>query len=268
MTSAPARIYECSVFHQRLKPRRNGFRYGVFMIDVDLDDLAATSRRVRGLSHNRFGLFSINDRDHVDLGLPGGIRPNLERWLEQQQMALPADAAIRLVTFPSVFGYGFNPVSFYFISDGDGRPLASVAEVVNTFREMKLYLVDGRHGDAGWHRRIAKDFYVSPFSDPADQFEFRLGIPGDDWRVDIDDHDEEGKVLISSIRGKARPLGTARLLRCALKYPLLSLKIIGGIHWHALLLWLRGVPFNRKADHPEVQRDVLRPHDTPTRHQP
>lgn len=268
MTAMPPRLYECDVFHQRLKPRRNGFRYGVFMIDVDLDDLEETARRVRGLSYNRFGMFSINDRDHVDLGLPGGIRPNLLCWLDRQQMEMPSDVRIRLVTFPRVFGYGFNPVSFYFITDADERPLMSVAEVVNTFREMKLYIVDGSGKDASWQRRVAKDFYVSPFSDPGDSFDFRIGIPGDEWRVDIDNLHGEEKVLVSSIRGKARRLTSASLLRCSLKYPLLSLKIIGGIHWHALLLWLRGFPFFKKSEQLDAQRDVLRPHHTLTRNPP
>lgn len=260
MKPAPPRLYECEVTHQRLKPRRNGFRHRVFMVDVDLDTLEETARSVGGLGHNRFGLFSIDDRDHIDLGLPGGIRPNLIEWLERRGLELPASARIRLVTFPRVLGYGFNPVSFYYISDADDRPLMAVAEVVNTFREMKLYIVDEKVEEGIWHRRIAKDFYVSPFSDPGDHFDFRLGIPGDEWRVNIDNLDGEGKVLVSSIRGEARPLTSARLYRFAFKYPLLSLKIIGGIHWHALLLWMRGFPFLRKADRADAQTDVLKPH--------
>ncbi|RYD35805.1 MAG: DUF1365 domain-containing protein [Verrucomicrobiaceae bacterium] len=258
----PPRVYECEVFHQRLKPRRNGFRYRVFMIDVDLDSLDETARTVRGLRHNRFGLFSIDDRDHIDLGLPGGIRPNLIGWMKQHDVEVPADSRIRLVTFPRVLGYGFNPVSFYYINDADGRPLMAVAEVVNTFREMKLYPVGEERVDDRWQRVVAKDFYVSPFSDPGDRFDFRLGIPGGEWRVDIDNLDAEGKTLVSSIRGVARPLTSLRLYRFAFKYPLLSLKIIGGIHWHALLLWMRGFPFLRKAERTDAQKDVLRPHHT------
>lgn len=262
------RLYECEVFHQRIKPRRNAFRYRVFMIDVDLDELDETVRNVGGLRHNRFGLFSIDDRDHINLGLPGGIRPNLIEWLKRHEVNVPADAGIRLITFPRVLGYGFNPVSFYYISDAEGVPLMSVAEVVNTFREMKLYVVDEGSAAEGWHRLIAKNFYVSPFSDPGDSFDFQLGIPGDEWRVNIDNLDAEGKVLVSSIRGEARPLTSFRLCRFAFKYPLLSLKIIGGIHWHALLLWMRGFPFMRKAERKDAQKNVLRPHHTLTRNSP
>lgn len=260
MSTPPARLYECEVMHHRLRPVQRSFTYRVFMLDLDLDSLPATIAATRGLAHNRFGLFSINDSDHIDLGLPGGIRANLVEWLSRQGVEVPANATVRLVTFPRTLGYGFNPVSFYYIHREDGSPLLAVAEVVNTYREMKLYIVDGGESAGLWHRRVAKDFYVSPFSSPADVFDFRLGIPGHDWRVDIDDRDAQGEVLISSIRGVARPLTSARLIGYALKFPLLSLKIIAAIHWQALLLWLRRTPYFRKSDRTDAQREVLRPH--------
>jgi DUF1365 family protein len=267
MKANPPQLYECEVMHQRLKPRRNGFLYRVFMIDVDVDGIAEEARSMRWLGHNRFNLFSIDDRDHVDLGLPGGIRPNLLRWLRDHGTTVADDVRIRLVTFPRVLGYGFNPVSFYYIHRGDGAPLLAVAEVTNTFREMKLFVVDGRGGD-GWHRTVAKNFYVSPFSDPEDSFDFRLGMPTEEWKVGIDDLNDGETVLVSTIRGRARPMTAWRLLFYALKYPLLSVKIIVGIHWHALLLWLRGFPYVGKAERPAGQTDVLRPHHSLTGSKP
>lgn len=259
MTPHRPQIYHCEVVHRRLRPRQRGFSYRVFMLDVDLAALAGTTRRCRWLSHNRWNVFSIHDADHIDLGHPGGIRPNLAAWLAEKGKTLAATDAVRLLTFPRCFGYGFNPVSFFYITPADGTPPYAVAEVVNTFREMKLFLVEpGPEGTPA--ARIPKHFYVSPFSDPGDDFDFRLGIPGDDWRVRIDDHDSEGLVLTSAIRGKSTPLTSARLFWCAFKYPLLSLKIIGGIHWHALKLWLKRVPFFRKSERLEAQTDVLRPH--------
>ena len=249
-------LYECEVAHARLKPKRHAFNYRVFMFSVDLSALP----RLPGFSHNRFNLFSIDDKDHVDLGKPGGIRGNLLAWLAAQGMSCPDDASIRLVTFPRVLGYGFNPVSFYYIHSAAGEALAVVAEVVNTFREMKLFLISGRHGDGLWHRRVAKNFYVSPFSDPGMEFDFKLGPPEDPWRVNIDTYDEDERVLLSAVRGERRPLTAPRLFWYAFKYPLLSLRIIGLIHWHAFLLWVRKVPFFRKSERRESQLDVMRPH--------
>jgi len=253
-------IYECSVVHCRLQPKRNEFTYRVFMLSVDIDDLPALGKRHFGFSHNRFNLFSIDDCDHVDFGKPGGIRGNLTRWLEGQGISCPKDTRIRLLTFPRVLGFGFNPVSFYYVESKSGEPIAAIAEVVNTFREMKLYSMESMGTDHLWHRRVAKNFYVSPFSDPGDEFDFNLGLPGENWRVNIDNYTGGEKSLLSAIRGERREFTSLRLLGYAFKYPLLSLKIIGLIHWHALLLWIRKVPFFRKSDRREAQLDVMRPH--------
>ncbi len=261
-------LYECSVMHCRLKPKRHAFNYQVFMFCVDIDEISATARRIPWLGHNRFNLFSIDDADHVDLGEPGGIRRNLTKWLQEQGIGCPPDARIRLLTFPRVLGYGFNPVSFYYIESADGAPLLAVAEVVNTFREMKLYALDQATADGIWHRRVAKNFYVSPFSDPGMEFDFRLGVPGHNWRVNIDDYDASGRLLLSAIRGVRRELSAGRLFWYAFKYPMLSLKIIALIHWHAFLLWLKKVPYIRKSERREAQLGVMRPHPTLKENQP
>ena len=255
-------LYECTVAHCRLKPKRHAFDYRVFMFCVDLDELPTLNQRLFGFSHNRFNLFSIDDRDHIDLGAPGGIRGNLIKWLAEQEITCPIDTRIQLVTFPRVLGYGFNPISFYYIQTKNGETLTVIAEVVNTFREMKLYAIKSLESDGLWHRRIAKNFYVSPFSDPGMEFDFNLGLPDEKWRVNIDTYDVGERILLSSIRGEQKEICSTRLLWYALKYPMLSFQIIGLIHWHAFLLWIRRVPFLRKSARLEAQQDVMRPHSS------
>jgi DUF1365 family protein len=255
-------IYECAVAHSRLKPKKYSFNYNVFMLSVDLAELPSLAKRIPWLSHNGWNLFSINDVDHVNVGNVGGIRANLLDWLSSKDVQIPADVKTTLLTFPRVFGYGFNPVSFYFIESAEGQPLCAIAEVVNTFREMKLYALEELDDNGIWHSRMAKDFYVSPFSDPGHSFDFRIGIPGAKWRVNIDDYDHDERMLISSIRGTQCELSSGRLMWFAIKYPMLSLKIIGMIHWHALRLWIMKVPFLRKTERREAQLDVIRPHKT------
>lgn len=253
-------LYECAVAHCRLKPKRHAFNYRVFMFALDLDQIPSVAKNIPWLGHNRFNLFSIHDADHIDLGQPGGIRGNLTHWLAGEGISCPADSRIQLLSFPRVLGYGFNPVSFYYIESAAGHPIAAVAEVVNTFREMKIYALEKLGSDGVWHRRVAKNFYVSPFSDPALEFDFRLGAPGESWRVNIDDYDGPERMLLSAIRGERRALTASRLFWYAFKYPMLSVRIIMLIHWHAFLLWWKKVPFFRKTERREVQLDVMRPH--------
>lgn len=252
-------LYECDVMHRRLKPEQKRFQYRIFMLSVDLDELPKVSL----LGINRFSLFSLNDRDHIELGTPGGIRANLEAWMAEKDIKCPKDARIRLVTLPRVLGYAFNPVSFYYLSASDGSPLFAIAEVCNTYHEMKLYLVDDRKDDC-WQRKVAKDFYVSPFSDVRDFFDFRLGTPGENWNVKINNLDQDGITLVSSIEGRRASLTAGRLLWFGFKYPLLSLKVIFMIHWQAFKLWLGKVPYFSKATNRDSQRDVLRPHKSLT----
>jgi uncharacterized protein len=240
-TSAPA-LYECRVNHTRISPKKHAFTYRVFMLAIDLDEFP----RLPLLSKNRFNLFSIDDRDHVHTDPAKGIRANLTAWLAEHGTDVPADARIILLTFPRVLGYAFNPVSFYYLSSKSGDPITAVAEVTNTYREMKLYPIPPT-GDGKWDRIIPKNFYVSPFSDPNDTFRFRLGAPGEKWAVHINNLTDGKPTLLSSITGERRDLTTSRLALYAVKYPLISLTIILRIHLHALLLFLKKIPHFPKS---------------------
>ncbi len=256
----PSRIYTCSVRHCRLAPKRHQFRHRIFMLGIDLDELPVLRARHRVLGINRPGLFSLREADY----LPGAIRPeaNLkDRVLERLAgVALPDRVArVDLVTMPRVAGYLFNPVSFYFCYGNAGQPLVALAEVTNTFREVKVYPVKP---DAGgrFHLRTPKHFYVSPFSDVDVAFDFTLRPAGDFLSIQIDDYTGETRTLTSTLRGRARPLTDARLLWYAVKYPFLTASVMTLIHWHAFRLYLKGVPWFRKSARPADQRGLHHPH--------
>jgi hypothetical protein len=206
------------------------------MLAIDLDAFPNTSF----LSKNRFNLFSLDARDHIHTDPKKSTRENLTDWLAGQGVIVPAEARIQLLTFPRVLGYAFNPVSFYCISSKNGEPITAVAEVTNTYREMKLYPIP-RVGEGRWECVIAKNFYVSPFSDPNDTFHFRIAQPGETWHVSINNLTAGKPTLLSSIAGERRDLTSARLAWFAVKYPLLSLSIIFRIHLHALFLFLKKI---------------------------
>jgi DUF1365 family protein len=170
---------------------------------------------------------------------------------------------IVLVTLPRVFGYLFNPVSFYFCYDRHGAPAAAIAEVTNTFREVKPYFLgtDTQRTAAGEFRvRVPKHFYVSPYSDVDVAFDFTLRCPGGRLAIQIDDYVGETRTLTSVLTGSRQELTSARLAWCTLKYPLITLRTITLIHWHALRLWWKRVPWFAKAARPGDQRELYRPH--------
>ncbi|MBI3504360.1 MAG: DUF1365 domain-containing protein [Proteobacteria bacterium] len=257
-------LYECRVMHHRFAPKVHHFRYGIFMFALDLDEIDAVAARIPFFSRNRANVYAFRDRDH--LTLPGleeaGVKANVVAWLRQQGIALPDGGRIMLVTLPRVLGYVFNPVSFYYCFDAAGEPLCAIAEVGNTFGEMKPYLIGRRAVDGAFRLVTPKHFYVSPFFDLDVTFDFSLGVPGERLDVRIDDHDGGERVLITTLKGRRVPLTAVRLALCTLKHPLVTLKVIGLIHAHALALWLKRVPWHRKGDDVAQQRGVLRPHAT------
>lgn len=279
-----SRLYECRVMHHRLSPKEHRFEYGLFLACVDLDELEAIQERLRLFSHNRRNLYELRESDHfihppADPEAPasGGLKARVVSWLGHQGVAPEQIGRIELVTLPRVAGYVFNPVSFYFVSAPDGSPVGAIAEVGNTFGEQKPFFVP-RHDRAGapstdpasaeQFRLVApKHFYVSPFSALDLQFDFRLARPGERLSLGVNDVDSTGKtVLISSLTGTRRPLTDGELLRLTARYPLVTARVITLIHWQALRLWLKRIPFFSKAAQPELQRGVLHRAHAPTRH--
>jgi DUF1365 family protein len=263
-------LYECSVMHHRLAPKEHHFRYRIFMFALDLDEIDLVAQRVAGFARNRRALYEFRDRDHLtlpEIGESGTIKAHLSAWLAKQGIRLPPDGRITLITLPRVFGYIFNPVSFYFCADAAGQPLCAVVQVGNTFGEMKPYLLREPGGAEGFRLITPKHFYVSPFSALDLAFDFKLKIPGETLDIHIDDREGDRRVLLSALTGRRVPLTTARLAWLTLKYPFITLKVIFLIHWHAFRLWLRRLPWHRKAAHPDLQRDVFRPHSSLTTHE-
>ena len=167
-----------------------------------------------------------------------------------------------LVTLPRMLGYLFNPVSFYFCYDRADALRSTLVEVTNTFHEVKPYTLgpDCASANGSFRLRIPKHFYVSPFSDVDVAFDFQLRPLVDRLSVQIDDYVGTERTLATTLAGAQRPLTDAALAWYLFKYPLLTLRVITLIHWHALRLWLKRVPWFAKAARPADQRDLYRPH--------
>lgn len=277
-------LYECQVLHARFAPKTHRFAYRIFLFAIDLDEVNSLHRQLRLFSAERRNLYAFRSADYLPADEPllhssppapasatARLKSRVVAHLAAHGVNL-SHGRVVLVTLPRVFGYLFNPVSFYFCYDSAGCPVAALAEVTNTFREMKPYTLKpasqtsadlqetGPSKGATFRLRVPKHFYVSPFSDVDVAFDFRLQVPGEQLRVQIDDYAAGQRTLASTLAGRRRPLTDARLAAFTLKYPLITLKIVGLIHWHALRLWLKRVPWFAKAARPADQRGLYRPH--------
>lgn len=254
-------LYQCRVMHHRLAPKVHRFDYRIFMFYLDLDEIDALTN-MPFFSRNRFDLFAFYDRDHLGQ-TEGTVKSKLIAALAEQGIDFPKGGRIALLSLPRVLGYIFNPVSFYFCFDAGGAPLCAVAEVENTFREKKLFFLREPAGENLFRLVAPKHFYVSPFSDLEVHFDFKLRVPGATMEIHIDDRAGDETLLLSALTGRRESLHPARLAWFALKYPMITLWVMFLIHWNALLLWSKGVPFFRKGARPDLQRGLLPSHAQP-----
>ena len=249
-------IYHGTVIHTRLRPVRHRLRYRIFYLLLDLDDLPALHGRSRLFSHNRLNLFSFHDRDHG----PRDGRP-LRPWIDDRLREAGIDLAggsISVLCLPRVLGYGFNPLSIFFCHHADGRLMALLHEVSNTFGQWHGYLIPVDDGNAPVVRQQCdKAFYVSPFIPVSGEYRFRVLRPGQQIGVTICQRDSDGPRLVASLVGQRAPLTDRTLAAAAAWYPWLTVKVIAGIHWEALKLWLKGAPFVRRPPAPESPVSII-----------
>ena len=239
-------LYATLVTHTRTRPRRHALAYRLPYLLLNLD----APPRALLFSHNRFNLFSLYERDHG-----GGTTP-LRGWVQARldEAGLgEAGAHITLFTLPRFLGLGFNPLSLFFCHNAAGALRAVLYEVNNTFGQRHGYLCPVAPGAAPPLRQTAeKCFYVSPFMDMGLRYRFTLTPPGEAVGLHIAVDDAEGTMLRATLAGARRPLTSATLLRAALAYPLLSVKVLAAIHWEALLLWLKGIGLRPRPPAPAL----------------
>jgi uncharacterized protein len=240
-------LYAGRVVHERLRPVRHRFAYRVLSLLLDLDELDEVNRRLRLFSVGRPNLLSFRPADHGPCdGAP--LKPWALDKLARAGIVL-AEPRVELLCLPRVLGYAFNPLSVWFCHDG-GRLAAVLYEVRNTFGGRHRYVVpvDGR-GPVARHR-VPKAFHVSPFIPMDAAYDFALRPPGERLAVAIGERDARGPLLLASHTGRRLPLTDAAIAAAVLRDPVVTLRVIAGIHGEAFMLWLKGAPRFRRASAP------------------
>ncbi|MBK7061860.1 MAG: DUF1365 domain-containing protein [Rubrivivax sp.] len=235
------------VRHRRLRPAVNAFAYPTYFLLLPMR--ALREQPSAALARNRFGLLSFHDRDHGDGG------NDALAWIDQllqQQGVNDARGEVWLHTYPRVLGFAFKPVSFWYCHRVDGSLAAIVAEVNNTFGERHCYLLDEPGLAWGQELRARKVFHVSPFCQVQGEYRFRFMRTDERTVARIDHHDESGPLLHTSVSGTLQLLTAASARAAFFGMPLMTLGVLARIHWQALRLWCKRVPFMRKPPAPDA----------------
>lgn len=239
-------LYVGTVVHQRFKPRGHKLRYQLAQMLFDLDDMPAS----RLFSRNRFNLISFRDSDHLD-GSDVPLRSQVELMLASAGLT-PDGGAIRLLCMPRVLGHVFNPISVFFCYRRDESLMALLYEVNNTFGQRHSYLIPVEDPQAATiHQHCDKAFYVSPFMRMDMTYGFRVVPPGQTTAVVVHGDDTEGRVITASFVGRRQAISDRALASMLLRHGLLSMKVLGAIHWEAAKLWLKGLRLQPRPPAPD-----------------
>jgi len=235
-------IYKGSVHHVRRRPKRHRLHYRVFSLLIDLDEFQTITATSQLLRVNQAGLFSFWERDHGS-----GHESGLKAWVLDHlaQAGLETEGvSVRLLCYPRILGYVFNPLSVYYCYDRKDALIATLHEVNNTFGEKHTYVLPATpaQGDSHFQQTSPKNLAVSPFTIMEGRYQFEMEVPSDSIRVHIGLHDEDGSVMSASFAGARHALTDHGLALTFFQYPLMTLKVTAGIHFEALRLWLKGVP--------------------------
>ena len=237
-------IYTGTVIHKRFKPKIHFFSYKVFSLLIDLSELDLMHKTLKLFSYDKFNIISFFNKDH---GPRDGS--SVKNWVLQnlkKNNIETNDIQIKILCYPRIFGYVFNPLSVFYIYDKNSELISILYEVKNTFGEQHVYVFKTKKNQDLIQHVCKKKFHVSPFIKMDCVYFFRLLKPSNKVSVIIDLNDQEGKILYASQDGIKSDLNNKNLIKSYLKHPLMSLKIILAIHFEAFKLWTKGIKFIKK----------------------
>ena len=238
-------IYNGTVIHKRFKPKEHFFKYSVFSLLIDLSELDYLDKQVRFFSYNKMNLISFYDKDHGNrdgTSIIDWVKKNLN-----QNNISSENIKIKLLCYPRILGYVFNPLSVFYVYNNQDKLIAILYEVKNTFGEQHTYIFKINNSDKLLQHNCLKKFHVSPFIEMDCKYFFRTLKPDKKMSVVIDQYDNnDDKLLYASQDGYIADLKSSELLKSYIKHPLMTFKIIIAIHFEAFKLWSKGIKFIKK----------------------
>lgn len=251
-------LFDCTTMHERLQPKKYHFKNNLFEFYLDLDELEKLDKKLFGFGYNRPNLYSFYDNDHFP-GYEGSLKQRVTKYLQENNYEL-GQGKVFILCHLRTLGYVFNPVSFYFCYRENGDTLCAISEVENTFYEIKPFIIPPQQKEpTTFELTVPKLFYVSPFLAPDLNFHFILHSPSNELALHVHTLDKKKPILLSWLKGSKKPLTLQNLLYYSLKYPLMPLQVILSIHFHALILMLKRIPYFKKQEQLDKQLNILCP---------
>jgi len=241
-------IYKGTVTHKRLRPLKHGLSYGVFNLLLDCDEIGETASKLKLFSHNKPNLVSIYNKDFGDSNELGAYL----RALAQKAVPNIPVTRFKMLTYPRILGYAFNPITVYFGLDTNNQTRLMIYEVNNTFGQRHTYVIPAEHRADGmiW-QNCEKQFYVSPFNDVTGNYTFHVTPIAEKLTIGIALRDDDGPLLNAFFAGKRHKLTDGQLLKAILSTGWMTAKVMLGIHWEALKLWVKGVKLKPRPTSPD-----------------
>ncbi|QQG52508.1 MAG: DUF1365 domain-containing protein [Candidatus Falkowbacteria bacterium] len=263
-------IYTLKLIHERKAPRRNFFKYAIYMAYIDLDELESISKKIFLFGYNKWNALSFFDKDHfkfvfqksknaeiiaretvnfeADKYINKNTKERLKVLIEELQLGFKLDKAYLLTNLRN-FGYIFTPVSFYYCFDAAGKFRAMFSEVNNTFGDQKMYYckIDNPEAEL-FSDTQKKNYYISPFINYDNNLHWQFKIPGPKIMMAIDSIKDDNVELHTVLTGNRRELSNFSLVWAMLRYPMVTLTAIALIHYQALKLFIKKIKFYRKDE--------------------
>lgn len=242
------------VIHKRFIPKKYNFPFRFFWFHIELDEIEELERKLWFFSYNKKNVFSLFDKDHWYT--PNlSIAQNVSKYLQEQGFYKDI-TSIKLVTSLRVFGYVFNPVSYYFITTNENERYCLI-QICNTFKELKPIFIPNPEKNNKFYIKCKKNFYVSPFTKMNEDMEYHIKDSEKNLSIVIHSFNNKDIEVTTILKSIKLAITNRRLMYYTLRFPFITFQIIFFIHFHALILFLKGLEYKKKTDDQESQQGVI-----------